>query len=129
MNSFWDFFWFIIISYVFIAYLMMLFNIIGDIFRDRELPGIAKGVWMVALIFVPFVTAIVYLISRGSGMAQRQYQAVEQQRSKQDEYIRSVAGSGGGGTAADEIARAKSLLDSGAIDQAEFNALKAKALA
>ena len=129
MDSFWDFFWFLIISYVFIAYLMMLFNIIGDIFRDRELSGFAKGAWMVALIFVPFLTAIIYLISRGQGMAERQYKSLEQQRSKQDEYIRSVASSGGGSTAADEIARAKSLLDSGAIDQAEFDALKAKALA
>jgi hypothetical protein len=126
MNSFWDFFWFIIISYVFIAYLMMLFNIIGDIFRDRELSGFAKGAWMVALIFLPFLAALVYLISRGTGMAQRQYKAVEQARSQQDDYIRSVAGST---SSADEIAQAKALLDTGAINQAEFEGLKAKALA
>ena len=128
MDSFWDFFWFIIISYVFIAYLMMLFNIIGDIFRDRELSGFAKGAWMVALIFLPFLTALVYLISRGQGMAERQYKAVEQARSRQDDYIRSVASSERS-SSADEIAQAKSLLDSGAINQAEFDALKAKALA
>jgi hypothetical protein len=125
--SFWDIIWFIVISFVFVAYLMMLFNIIGDVFRDRELSGFAKALWMIALIFLPFLTAIVYLISRGSGMAERQYQAVEQARSRQDDYIRSVAG-GSTGTA-DEIARAKSLLDSGAINQTEYDAIKQKALA
>ncbi len=124
--SFWDFVWFIVISYVFIAYLMMLFNIIGDIFRDRELSGFGKAAWMIALVFVPFLTAIVYLISRGSGMAERHYQAAEQARSRQDDYIRSVASSNG---AASDIAQAKSLLDSGAITQTEFDALKQKALA
>jgi hypothetical protein len=124
--SFWDIIWFIVISFVFIAYLMMLFNIIGDVFRDRELSGFAKALWMIALIFLPFLTAIVYLISRGSGMAERQYQAAEQARSRQDEYIKSVAS---GSSTADEIARGKSLLDSGTIDQAEFDAIKRKALA
>jgi hypothetical protein len=126
--DFWDFIWFLIISYVFIAYLMMLFMIISDVFRDRELSGFAKAAWMIALIFLPFLTAIVYFISRGAGMAERRYQAAEQARSQQEDYIRSVASSNGGGAASD-IAQAKSLLDSGAIDQAEFDALKRKALA
>ena len=124
--SFWDVIWFILISYVFIAYLMLLFNIIGDVFRDRELSGFAKAAWMFALVFVPFLTAIVYLISRGAGMAERQYQAAERARSRQDDYIRSVASSNG---AAADIAQAKSLLDSGAIDQTEFDAIKRMALA
>ena len=126
--DFWDFLWFLLISYLFIAYLMMLFMIISDVFRDRELSGFLKAAWMIALIFLPFLTAIVYFISRGSGMAERQHQAAEQARSQQENYIRSVASSNGS-SAASDIAQAKSLLDSGAIDQAEFDALKRKALA
>jgi hypothetical protein len=125
--SFWDIIWFIIISYLFIAYLMLLFNVIRDIFRDQEMSGIAKAVWFVALLFLPLLTLLVYLIARGSGMAKRDYQARQHAQSAQDDYIKSVAGSASSPTA--EIEKAKSLLDSGAISQAEFDAIKQKALA
>jgi len=69
--SFWDIIWFIIVSFAFIAYLMIMFNILGDLFRDDSVSGWLKAVWIVCLIFLPFITALVYLIARGGGMARR----------------------------------------------------------
>ena len=124
--SFWDIIWFICISYVFIAILMLLFTIIRDIFRDHEMSGVMKAVWLVALVFLPLIVALIYMIVRGSGMAKREYQARQHAQSAQDEYIKSVAGTS---SPTAEIEKAKSLLDSGAISQAEFDAIKQKALA
>ncbi len=124
--SFWDIFWFICISYVFIAILMLLFTIIRDIFRDHEMSGVMKAVWLVALVFLPLIVALIYMIVRGSGMAKREYQARQHAQSAQDEYIKSVAGTS---SPTAEIEKAKSLLDSGAISQGEFDAIKQKALA
>ncbi|MFB7892120.1 SHOCT domain-containing protein [Microbacterium sp. NPDC056044] len=127
MGNLWDFvLWFFWI-FVFVAYLMVLFSIIGDIFRDHDLNGWLKAVWILFLIFVPFLTALVYLIARGNSMQKRSIAQAQEMRAAQDAYIRQTAGSGS--SAADDIAKAKSLLDSGAISQAEFDALKAKALA
>jgi hypothetical protein len=123
--SFWNVVWLICISFVFMAYLMMLFSIIGDLFRDRDLGGFAKAVWMLALIFVPFLSALVYLISRGGGMAERSVRSAHDARQRQDDYIREVAGSV---TPADQVAQAKAMLDSGAITEVEYQSLKAKAL-
>ena len=123
--SFWDVVWFIVISFAFIAYLMFLFTIIGDLFRDRSVSGGMKAVWMICLIFFPFLTAIIYLVVRGKGMYARQSAAIDQARASQEDYIRNVAAPASPG---DQIAQAKGLLDSGAISQAEFDALKAKAL-
>ncbi len=123
--SFWDIIWFIIVSFAFIAYLMVMFQIVMDIFRNSSTSGILKAVWITLLIFLPFLTALAYLIVNGRGMAERQMESAQAMRSAQDDYIRSVAGA----SPTDEIARAKGLLDSGAISQAEFDALKAKALA
>lgn len=123
--SFWDVVWFICISFAFMAYLMVLFSIIGDLFRDRDLGGFAKAAWMVALIFLPFLSALIYLIARGGGMAERQAESVERMRKQQDAYIREVAGNA---TPADQIAQAKAMLDSGTITEAEYQSLKAKAL-
>jgi len=123
--SFWDVIWFIIVSFAFIAYLMVMFNIITDLFRDRGTSGVIKALWFICLIFLPFLTAIVYLITRGHGMAERQAEAVARVREAQDDYVRSVAGA----SPADQIAQAKSLLDAGTISQSEFDQLKAKALA
>jgi hypothetical protein len=116
------FFW----VFVFVAYLMVLFSILGDLFRDHTLSGWWKAVWIIFLIFVPFLTALIYLIARGQGMTKRSIEQAQELRSQQDAYIRATAG---GSSAADDIAKAKSLLDSGAISQAEFDSLKAKALA
>ena len=125
--SFWDILWFIIISYIFIAYLMLMFHIFADVFRDKDLSGGGKALWSIFLVFFPFLGALVYLIARGHGMAERQLEHLQRQKAAQDEYIRSVAGGGGG--SASQVAEAKALLDSGAIDQREYEVLKQKALA
>jgi hypothetical protein len=125
--DFWSwiawFFW----AFVFFAYLMVLFSILADIFRDSKMNGWVKAIWIIFLIFVPFLTALIYLIARGNGMTRRSAEQAAQLRAAQDDYIRQTAGAGG--TSVDDIAKAKSLLDAGAITQAEFDSLKAKALA
>jgi hypothetical protein len=124
--SFWDVVWFIIISFAFIAYLMMLFSILADLFRDRDTSGTAKALWLVCLFFLPFLTALVYVIVRGNAMADRSVASAQAARREQEDYIRELAGSA---TPADQIARAKAMLDSGTISQSEFDLLKTKALA
>ena len=126
MDSFWDFFWFIISFFLLMAYLVVLFQILTDLFRDHQTSGWAKAFWVFFLIILPLITSLVYLIARGQGMAERNIAAVKSAQASQEEYIRSV--SGGGASPSDEIARAKTLLDSGTISQAEFDSLKAKAL-
>jgi hypothetical protein len=128
MDSFWDFFWFIISFFLLMAYLVVLFQILTDLFRDHTTSGWLKAVWVFFLIILPLITSLVYLIARGQGMAERNIAAVKSAQASQEDYIRSVSG-GGSASPSDEIARAKGLLDSGAISQAEFDALKAKALA
>ncbi len=88
--SFWDIVWFIFISFAFIAYLMVLFMIITDLFRDRETSGVAKAIWIVALIFLPLLTSLVYLIARGPGMAERSEEQAKAAKQRSDEYIREV---------------------------------------
>ena len=124
--GFWDFLLWIFWVFVFVAYLMVVFSIIADIFRDHELNGWLKAIWILFLIFVPFLTALIYLIARGSGMQKRSLAQAQEIQAAQAEYIRQAAGSAP--SPADDIAKAKSLLDAGAISQAEFDALKAKAL-
>lgn len=125
MDSFLDWFWLLVYWFLFFAYLVILFQILGDLFRDRDLGGFAKAVWIIALVFLPFLTALIYVIARGKGMAERQMQAVQQAKSDTDSYIREVAGK----SPTEHIAEAKALLDAGTIDANEFAALKAKALA
>lgn len=126
--NFWenigDLIWFFLVSFIFIAYLMALFAIIGDLFRDRELSGLGKAVWLIFLLFLPLLTALVYLIVRGDGMAQRGLKEAKEQQAATDEYIRSVATS----SPSEEIAKAKALLDAGTITAEEYAAIKAKAL-
>ena len=124
-SNFWEFLWLIVSTFFFIAYLVVLFQIIVDLFRDRALGGFAKAIWVIFLIVLPLLTALVYLIVRGGGMADRQSQQVNAAREEADAYIKRVAGT----NAADQIASAKVLLDQGTITQAEFEKLKAKALA
>jgi len=126
MDSFAQWFWLLIWWFLFFAYLVILFQIIGDLFRDHALSGWWKAVWIIFLIVVPFLTALIYIIARGKGMAERQLQAVQQAKSDTDSYIREVAA---GKSPAEHIADAKALLDAGTIDQNEFAQLKAKALA
>jgi Phospholipase_D-nuclease N-terminal/Short C-terminal domain len=124
--SFWDIVWFIVIAYAFMTYLLLLFSIIGDLFRDQDTSGIVKAAWMFALIFVPFLSALVYLVVKGDGMAKRSAQSAAEMRAQQDAYIRETAGTT---TPADQITQAKGLLARGEISEAEFATLKAKALA
>jgi len=126
-NSFWDVIWWFLWAFVFIAYLMALFAIIGDLFRDQKLSGWWKAVWIIFLIFVPFITALIYLIARGNGMAERSQREAKQYQAATDAYIRQTAGSAA--SPSDEIAKAKALLDAGTISQQEYDQLKTKALA
>jgi hypothetical protein len=117
--SFWFFIW--------IAALMVWFRCLFDMFGDSTLSGWAKAGWAILLIFVPWVGALIYLIARGRSMTDRQMKAAADMQSAQEDYIKQVATAPT--SPADQIASAKSLLDSGAVTQAEFDALKAKALA
>lgn len=123
-DNFWNIIWLFFWSFAFIAYLFALFSIISDLFRDHKLNGWWKALWILFLIFVPFLTALVYLIARGPGMAERSQRDARQAQSAADQYIRQVAGT----SPADEIAKAKALLDSGAITPEEFAHLKSVAL-
>jgi hypothetical protein len=124
MDTFWSWFWLVFLSFAFIAYLFAMFTIIIDLFRDHTVSGGMKAVWLILLIFFPLLTALAYLIVRGGGMAQRSQEQAAAMKDAQDSYIREVAGS----SSTDQIAQAKQLLDSGAITEDEFAALKAKAL-
>ena len=116
--------------FIFFAWFMCLWWVFGDLFRDRSLGGGAKTLWTLFIIFLPGLGVLVYLIARGSGMTDRTLEAQADIQKRQEAYIRSVAvPSQRSSSTADEIASAKSLLDSGAINQTEFEQLKAKALA
>lgn len=125
--SFGEFLWILLISYLLIAYLMMLFAIFSDIFRDHEMGGFVKFLWIFFLIIAPFLGALIYLVVRGRSMAQRNAANAAAMKSQQDAYIRSVAGASA--SPAEQIASAKALLDSGSITPAEYEAIKTKALA
>ena len=125
MSNFWDLILLIASTFVFVAYLLVLFHIIVDLFRNSEMGGLSKAIWMIGLIFVPMLTAIIYIIANGGSMAARQREAVERAKSDTDAYIRQVAGK----SQVDQIVDAKKLLDAGTITADEFARLKAKALA
>ena len=124
--TFGGFFWLLIWSFFFVFYLMILFHILGDLFRDKGLSGWWKALWVIALIIFPFLSALIYLIARGKGMAERQAGDIQEAQAATDSYIKQVAGRG---NPADQIATAKGLLDQGTISQTEFDQLKAAALA
>lgn len=127
-QGFWgsigDLIWWFLWAFVFFTYLIALFAVVGDLFRDHKLSGWWKAVWIIFLIFVPFLTLLVYLIARGKGMQERGAAQAREYKAAQDQYIKSVATS----SPAEEIAKAKALLDSGAITHAEFDSIKTKAL-
>ena len=124
MSNFWDLIQLLLSTFVLIVYLLILFQIIGDLFRDSELGGGYKVLWIIGLIILPGLTAIIYIIARGRGMAERQRASLARAKSDTDAYIRNVAGK----SPAEQIADAKALLDAGTINQAEFEKLKSKAL-
>ena len=125
MSNFWDLLWLMFSAFMFVAYLFVMFQVVTDLFRDSELGGFSKALWILGLILLPFLTALVYVIARGSGMARRQQAAVQRSQSEAESYIRQVAGK----SPADQIADAKRLLDAGTITADEFARLKAKAMA
>ena len=122
---FLDLLWTMLIFFLWIAWFWILFTVLGDIFRRHDISGWTKTAWIIFVIALPFLGVFVYLISQDEGMKRRNIERMEAQRAQFDDYVRQAAGAGGG---ASEIEKAKALLDSGAIDQAEFEALKAKAL-
>jgi hypothetical protein len=124
--SFGDLFWSMLWFFFLFIWIMILIHILGDLFRDHTLSGGAKALWCIALVFLPFLTVLIYLIARGQGMTERSIAQAQKNEQQFAQYVQSVGGSGG---ATAEIARGKELLDSGAITQAEFDQLKAKALA
>ena len=124
-DSFWDYLWSAVVLFAFIAYLMILFNILADLFwRDHKTSGWIKAVWVLFLIVFPYVTALIYLIARGTGMSERARDQALQAKQQTDDYIKQAAGR----SPAQEIADAKALLEAGTITPADFDALKAKAL-
>ena len=123
---FLDVFWTILIFFAWVAWLMILFRVITDIFRRHDVSGWGKAVWLVFVIVLPFLGVLIYLIANGDDMAKRDMEQLAGARAEFDDYVKSVADTGG---PAAEIDKAKQLLDSGAITQAEFDAIKAKAIA
>ncbi len=118
--------WSMLVFFVWVAWFMLLFRIIGDIFRRRDIGGGAKTLWLIFTLFLPFLGVFVYLIVNNDEMAKRDMERHQAAQAQFNDYVQQAAGSGG---AAAEIDKAKQLLDSGAINESEFAALKAKALA
>ena len=121
---FLDVLWSMVIFFLFVIWIWILITVFADIFRRRDIGGGMKAVWIIFVILLPYLGVFIYLIAEGHNMAERNAEQIQAVRAQQDDYIKSVAGS----SPADQIAQAKSLLDSGAISQAEFDALKTKAL-
>lgn len=124
MSNFWDFFQLLIWGFFLAFYLLVLFRIISDLFRDSQLNGFAKALWIIGLFILPFLTALAYIIFRGRGMAERHMASFQRAKEETGAYIRRV----GGRSPADQIADAKALLDAKTITEEEFAQLKAKAL-
>ncbi len=122
--EFGQFLWSLLVIFFMIMYFMILFSVVIDLFRNHQMGGFAKALWIIFLIFVPLISLLVYVIVYGKSMATRQQQAVTEAQQEQADYIKQVAGT----SPAEQIAQAQQLLNSGAISQDEFDKLKAKAL-
>jgi Short C-terminal domain/Phospholipase_D-nuclease N-terminal len=123
---FLDVLWTMLIFFAWVIWFWILITVFADLFRRKDIGGGSKVLWTIFVIIVPFLGVFIYLLVNHEGMADRSVREVQASQAQMDAHIQSVAGSGG---AAAEIERAKALLDSGAIDQAEFDAIKKKALA
>jgi len=123
---FLDVLWTMFIFFLFVIWIWILITVFVDLFRRKDASGWKKAAWVVFLILAPYLGVLIYLIANHDGMADRNLQQMQAQQEQMDSYVRSAAGSGG---AASEIETAKGLLDSGAITQAEYDSIKAKALA
>ena len=124
--SFFSVLWTMFMFFLFVIWIWILITVFADIFRRKDIGGGMKAIWIIFVIVLPYLGVLVYLIANHDGMADRNIAQMQKQQQATDAYIQSVAGSGG---AAAEIEKAKGLLDSGAITQAEFDAIKQKALA
>ncbi|WP_127127983.1 SHOCT domain-containing protein [Georgenia sp. SYP-B2076] len=122
--SFWDIIWWFLWAFAFVTYLFAVLAIIVDLFRDRSVSGWVKAVWLTFMVFVPLLTALVYLVARGEGMADRSYRASRAAREETEAYMRAVPGN----SPSEDIAKAKVLLDQGVVTQEEYEHLKAEAL-
>ena len=119
--------WTLLVIFFMVIYFMIIFSIFGDLFRSKDLSGWAKALWILFIFIFLFLGPLVYLIVRGSGMAERAMAAQADAQQQMQDYAAQVVQQGGKG-ATDQIAHAKELLDAGAITPEEFEALKAKAL-
>ena len=122
---FLDVMWTMLVFFLWVLWFWLLFTVFGDIFRRHDLSGMGKAGWCIFVILLPYLGVFIYLISQGQSMAKRNVDQARAQQEQFDDYVRQTAGGG----AAAEIEKAKGLLDSGAISQAEYDAIKAKALA
>jgi len=127
-GSFMAFLLYTLWIFILISFIFVVIRIIMDVFRSQDMGGWGKFWWIFFIILLPILGTLIYLFARGSGMAQRDLEDAKRAREYDREYTKTLIGEAGGGGAAGEIERAKSLLDSGAITQAEFDTLKAKAL-
>ena len=124
--TFGDVMWTMFVFFAWILFFWLLFGVFGDLFGRHDISGWAKAGWTIFVIILPFLGIFVYLISQGKGMGERAQQRAQSQQAQVDDYVRSVASSG---SPTEEIAKGKELFDSGAITQAEYDQLKARALA
>jgi ABC-type multidrug transport system fused ATPase/permease subunit len=122
---FLDVLWTLFVIFIWVIWFWLLITVFADVFRRHDIGGGKKTLWLIFVIIAPFLGVFIYLISQSSEMAERNMKQAQAQQAQMDSYVKSVAGSGG---SAAEIEKAKQLLDSGAISQAEYDALKAKAL-
>ena len=125
MSNFWDFMWLMVTAFFMVIYLIIMFQVVVDIFRDHKLGGVGKALWIVALIVAPFLSVLAYLIVRGAGMSERQMSTLQQNREQAEAYLRGMVQAK---SPAEQIADAKALLDAGVISADEYSTLKAKAL-
>ena len=121
-----DFLWAMVVFFFMVMYFMILFNVLGDLFRSKDLNGFSKTIWILALLVLPLISLLIYLIVRGDGMSERAIAAAGKMHDQQVAMAKQIVASEG--SPADQVAKAKELLDSGAITQAEYDAMKAKAL-
>ena len=126
--TFASFLWDMLLVFAFVIWFWLLITVFSDVFRRRDIGGFAKTLWVIFVIILPYFGVFVYLITQNTGMTERNLERARAQKAQFDDYVRQTAGESGGGATA-EIERAKSLLDSGAINQSEFDAIKQKALA
>ena len=124
---FLDVLWTMFIFFLWVIWFWLLFTVFVDVFRRHDISGGKKTLWLIFVIILPFLGVFIYIITQNDGMTQRNIERAQAQRSQMDQYVRETAGASGG--AAAEIDTAKQLLDQGAITQAEFDAIKQKALA